>query len=158
MDTSGVGGQALTDAKVVKGVELTPFHFFYRTKILLWCHSPGCPLFSPVHLLWFFSWASGSWTSPGPLSPLPHQPDLQPARSKERAASGRRCSKQHGDPQSILHIHLTPHGAIVETDSFPPQPFLRTWWPWFSHIFWWRPSLPVTLIILSSCPPESPRL
>lgn len=35
MDTSGEGYKALTEAEMVKGVELTPFHFFYRTKTLL---------------------------------------------------------------------------------------------------------------------------
>lgn len=35
MDTSGEVDKALTEAKVVKSVELTPFHFFYRTKALL---------------------------------------------------------------------------------------------------------------------------
>lgn len=69
MDTLGEGDRPWLRPRWLKGVELTPLHFFHRTKTLLWGHSHGCPLFSPAHLSWFCSQVSDSWTSLGALFP-----------------------------------------------------------------------------------------
>ena len=86
------------EAELVQRVELTPFHFFHRTKTLLWGHSLGCPLFSPVLLPWFCSRVSGSWTSSGALFPSTTPADLLPAMGEEGTASGRRFSLPRGNP------------------------------------------------------------
>lgn len=108
-----VGEGDMTEAEVMKGVELTPLHFFHRTKSLLWGHSPGCSLFSPAFLPWFCSQVPGNWTSLGPSSPLLHL--VWPATYKKWGKNGIK-KEVHDNMTTLTHPHLPSHIHTMEAD------------------------------------------